>query len=217
MGSRQNFFEIQHRIGSFADKSKEQRCFFVQCATIDWDEIPDIITKEQLYRLCHISKTTALHLLRSGIIPCKRSDKKTHCYQIKKEDVRKYLEERAVLAEEFTAPVGWYCSGHKATKKEVPPVILEDMSDYYIDRLKAYPDVLTVQQIIVFTGYKKTAINNWCSKGWLKHFTKRRANMVPKVFFIEFLGSDHFRKIRRKTARHVKLLKGFRSWKSANS
>ena len=33
---------------------------------INWDSIPDVITKDQLYQICHISKSTALYLLRSG-------------------------------------------------------------------------------------------------------------------------------------------------------
>lgn len=28
---------------------------------INWDLIPDIITKDQLYQICHISKSTALY------------------------------------------------------------------------------------------------------------------------------------------------------------
>lgn len=54
---------------------------------INWDSIPDIITKDQLYRICHISKSTALYLLRSGKIPCEYTGKKTRCYKIKKSDV----------------------------------------------------------------------------------------------------------------------------------
>ena len=183
---------------------------------INWDEIPDIITKEQLYQICHISKATALYLLRSGKIPCEYSGKKTRCYRIKKEDIRKYLEERAIFPEAYSAPVGWYCGGHKEVPKEVPPVILEDMSDYYTDILSAHSDVLTVQQIANFTGYSKSAINRWCSKGWLRHFRRGRANMVPKVFLIEFLCSVHFRSINQKTAKHIELLKGFLQWKTAS-
>ncbi len=36
---------------------------------INWDAVPDVITKDQLYRICHISKSTALYLLQSGKIP----------------------------------------------------------------------------------------------------------------------------------------------------
>ena len=37
---------------------------------IDWDSVPDVMNKDQFYRLCHISKSTALHLLKSGKVPC---------------------------------------------------------------------------------------------------------------------------------------------------
>jgi len=75
---------------------------------IDWDSVPDVMNKDQFYRLCHISKSTALHLLKSGKVPCEWTGKKTRCYKIKKEDVRAYLEERAVYPELYSAPRGWY-------------------------------------------------------------------------------------------------------------
>lgn len=37
---------------------------------------PETISKEQLYRIAHISKATALHLLQNGLIPCKDTGKK---------------------------------------------------------------------------------------------------------------------------------------------
>jgi len=51
---------------------------------INWDSIPDVITKDQIYRICHISKSTALYLLQSGKIPCEYTGKRTRCYKIKK-------------------------------------------------------------------------------------------------------------------------------------
>ena len=54
---------------------------------IDWNSVPDVMNKDQFYRLCHISKSTALHLLKSGKVPCEWTGKKTRCYKIKKEDV----------------------------------------------------------------------------------------------------------------------------------
>ena len=41
---------------------------------INWDLIPEIITKDQLYKICHISKSTALYLLKSGKIPCEYNE-----------------------------------------------------------------------------------------------------------------------------------------------
>ena len=61
---------------------------------INWDDIPEVITKEQLYRICHISKSTALYLIKSGKIPCTDTGKKTRRYTIKKADVLAYLKER---------------------------------------------------------------------------------------------------------------------------
>lgn len=73
---------------------------------INWDEIPEILSKEQFYKLCHISKTTALHLLRNGIVPCSNSGMKTRCYKIKKVDVQEYLSKRAIFPEAYSAPSG---------------------------------------------------------------------------------------------------------------
>ena len=39
-------------------------------------EYPEVITKDQFYRIAHISKATALFLLQSGKVPYKDSGKK---------------------------------------------------------------------------------------------------------------------------------------------
>lgn len=44
---------------------------------INWDSIPDIITKDQLYQICHISKIQRLCICFSGKIPCEYTRKKT--------------------------------------------------------------------------------------------------------------------------------------------
>ncbi|MFQ7772434.1 MAG: helix-turn-helix domain-containing protein [Anaerovoracaceae bacterium] len=71
---------------------------------IKWDDIFDVIDKEQFYKICHISKSTARYLLQSGKVPCKYIGKRTRCYKIKKEDVIDYLKDRKVLAESCSAP-----------------------------------------------------------------------------------------------------------------
>lgn len=67
--------------------------------SVNWDSVPDVLTKDQFYQLCHISKSTALYLLRSGKVPCEWTGKKTRCYKIKKEEVKTYLEKRGVFPE----------------------------------------------------------------------------------------------------------------------
>lgn len=43
-------------------------------------QYPKTMSKDQLYRVAHISKATALYLLQSGAIPCKDTGKKTRRY-----------------------------------------------------------------------------------------------------------------------------------------
>ena len=106
---------------------------------INWDSIPDIITKEQLYQICHISKSTALYLLRSGKIPCEYTGKKTRCYKIKKADVITYLEKRKVFPESYSAPTGWYKGNYTVKMKtEVPEQVLENMKLYYTELFAQY-------------------------------------------------------------------------------
>ena len=180
---------------------------------IDWDALPEVISKEQFYRICHISKTTARHLLVSGKVPCKNSGKKTRCYQIKKSDVQNYLLERDIYPETYSAPVGWYCSGRKKAAQTVPPAVLEDMHMYYTEQLQAYPDVMLTKDLQTFTGYAKATVNGWCSKGWLRYIRKGRANLTPKVFLVDFLCSLNFRAINQKSDLHRRMLVGFSGWR----
>ena len=61
-------------------------------------DYPPIISKDQLYRICHISKRKATWLLENGIIPCEDSGKKTRRFKIRIIDVIQYLENIRKLA-----------------------------------------------------------------------------------------------------------------------
>lgn len=36
---------------------------------VNWDSVPEVMNKEQFFRICHISKSTALHLLKAARCP----------------------------------------------------------------------------------------------------------------------------------------------------
>ena len=176
---------------------------------INWNEVPDVITKEQFYRICHISKSTALYLLKSGAVPCEYSGKKTRCYKIKKDDVKKYLESKGKFPEIYAAPRGWY-----ANSPTKPPCALsEDTANklyaYYTKLLSDYKDVIFAQDIVKLTGYAKATINGWCAKGRLKSFEKDNKYYIPKVFLAEFFCSTYFRSIIRKTSWHIQTVNEF--------
>ena len=180
---------------------------------INWDSIPDIITKDQLYQICHISKSTALYLLRSGKIPCEYTGKKTRCYKIKKSDVITYLEKRKIFPESYSAPAGWY-KGNYSVKLEtkIPENALKNMRQYYTEMLAQYPDVMTATEVSTIIGYGKTTVNNWCRKGHLKAFKRNNMNHIPKVYLIEFCYSKYFRTITRKSDWHIRALQEFSRW-----
>ena len=51
---------------------------------IDWETVPDIITKEQVRCICHMSKSTAMYFLKSGKLHCTYSGKKNTMLQNQK-------------------------------------------------------------------------------------------------------------------------------------
>ena len=77
-------------------------------------EYPETISKDQFYRIAHISKATALHLLQHGLVPCKDTGKKTRRYTIRTDDVIFYMIDRELHPEVYHAPDNWYQgrSGH---------------------------------------------------------------------------------------------------------
>ena len=177
---------------------------------VNWDSVPEVMNKEQFFRICHISKSTALHLLKSGKVPCEWSGKKTRCYKIRKEDVKAYLEERAIFPELYSAPKGWYGTHYVARlSKELPEDTLRQMHGYYEKLLRKYPDVVTVKDVVTLTGYPLTTVHNWCSRGSLKAFQKGLKFCIPKIFLVDFFCSLTFRSITRKSLWHIQTLNEF--------
>lgn len=164
---------------------------------ISWDEVPVVITKEQLWKLCHISKNTARILLQSGKIPCIYSGGKTRCYKILKKDAITYIANRDVFPEYYAVSDGSYAtsSRHRISSARIRE-IKEDMHDYFAYLLRKYPDVLGNEMISSITGYSKTAINNWCKEGYLRHFVVKSRNiqLSRPILVIANLGrwNGHF-------------------------
>jgi intergrase/recombinase len=65
---------------------------------------PEFVTKDQLYRICHISKKTALYYLENGVIPCIDSGKKTRRYKIAIKDIIFFLQDRDKNPEKYYLP-----------------------------------------------------------------------------------------------------------------
>ena len=177
------------RVKSMKKKSKYQLLYKLY---------PAVITKDQFYRICNISKKTAAHLLDNGLVPCVNSGKKTRKYKIKLEDVIEYLETREKDPGRYAAPSGWYKNYGKPDEKDLlmTPANIRKISAHYLKKLTKYPDVLSVNQLSSLTGYSTTTLLKWINKGAIKHLDMGNRYLVPKEWLLEFLSGPEFMKAR---------------------
>ncbi len=75
------------------------------------EQHPEIIFKDQFYRICRISKRKARWLLENGIIPCEDSGKQTRRFRIRLDNVITFLEQRDTGLLQDEIPVGVFSSG----------------------------------------------------------------------------------------------------------
>lgn len=178
---------------------------------------PDPMSRTDLRRACRIGTRTSLYLLQSGLVPCTHTGKKTRCYKIAKADVAEYLRRREREPEYYTAPSGWY-KNYPGRRPPARPLVqsinCEIVSRLLIRRcfeeqLAGSPDVLTAAQIARLTGYSAKTVSRWCSAGRLKSILRQPKYMVPKVWLLEFLASDDYNSICRKSGRHYAMIREF--------
>lgn len=168
------------------------------------DTYPETITKEQLYKLCHVSKKTAQHYLVNGIIPCVNTGKKTRQYIIRTADVVNFLELRDRDPEACLAPLGWYKQNATAYSPRVhSPAMQRKLKNALESILQNYPDVLTSAQVAEVTGYHHETIVRWCSQKKLEFFYIRRSYLIPKVSLVEYLTEKRCHAINDSAKEHI--------------
>ncbi len=107
-------------------------------------QYPEIMNKEQMRKVCHISKRTAHYLLQFNLIPHVCTGKKTRCYAIKKNDVIDFMINREVNPSRYIVPTSWYKYGNedvKPYKIRIQPPLPNDPQKtrrYYESKLAAY-------------------------------------------------------------------------------
>ena len=45
------------------------------------------------------------------------------------------------------------------------------MAAFYTEKLQGYPDVLSVKQVVKFTGYQSSSVIYWCKLNYLKAYS----------------------------------------------
>ena len=179
---------------------------------------PKTMSKDQFYRVAHISKATALHLLQNGLVPCKDSGKKTRRYTIKTNDVINYLQNRLLFPEKFLAADGWYekrsgnsksCSSGKDPLLALTPEQSELLRRYFEQEMIDYDDLIDVEQLSDFIGYGYSTIIYWCAEKKLKSFNVSNKYLIPKICAYEYLASPKAHCIRVKSFKHRMFIQDF--------
>lgn len=170
---------------------------------IDWNSIPDTISKDQFCKICHMSKKTATKYLGT-VIPCSDNGKKTHRYTINKTDLISFLERTSERQRISTITPVVRCSKTAFSNLPLSEQVTSSMHEYYEQLIKSERDILRVADICKITGYGKTIVNTWFLSGNLRYVVIRGAKHTTKENLIDFMSSDDFDKIFRKSDWHLR-------------
>lgn len=175
---------------------------------------PSYISKEQLCKICHISKRTALRLLEDGSIPCKSNGKQTRKFQIALADVEAFLLKIQARIKINPREARNVYRPMSAEMKSLLPHVITDW-------LEPYHDVLSVDEVVQITGYGSSSVVKWCKKEDLQHYCIGRKFFVPKTWLQEFMLSERFWGIHVKSHIHrqslVSLERAARSLRSSKT
>lgn len=172
-------------------------------------QYPHTMSKEQLYKLCHISKRVAKYYLDNGIIPCRNTGHATHKYEILTEDVIAFLRSRDKNPDRYHVSIR---SG-AGYKPIVRPSIKYDarvMRAYrqLLNRIvSTYPDLMTADMIAEMTGYSKKTVLLWTDFGIMRWFKDGSKYYVPKELALKQMLSEAFRTIINKSKKHYDIIR----------
>lgn len=189
-----------------------ERSFSMKYNKKEFEQYPEIMNKEQMRVACHISKRTALYLLQANLIPHTSTGKKTRCYSIKKKDIIAFMCDREINPDKYIAPKNWYRSNktsHSGPSIRIHPELSqtpEMFHQFYESMLSSFPDVMNVAQVVSFTGYNRRTVCQWIRLKKLRALQLSNKLMIPRNCLIEWLCSEEYDQIIRKSKIHIDML-----------
>ena len=189
-------------------------------------QYPKHISLDQLYRICKISKRSALYLIQNGIIPATETSKKTWRYKISIDDVITYLNLRDKLGSMI--PPGAASSRSKSrmdgmisNRESFSQMIKKgqewEIAEYFKYIYTDYDDVLGTAEIVEMTGLNKSTILKLLKSGRIKSLSNKPIYRIPKKYLLEFVVTRRFIEAKTKSELFKKILGGFEIWKNAKS
>ena len=190
--------------------SIDQERIFMKYSYEEIAKLPDKLSLEDFRVVCHISKRTARYYLQSGLVICENNGKKTHCYIIQKRDLIAALKEFEEHPCKFYIPKEFYNGGkyHKGKMHILTYLPDDDIKSsvtkaYYEKKMEDLPDLLCSAQVADVTGYDQKTIRTWCVEKRIKYLSIHPRVWIPKEFFMNFLLSEEYNNIPRKSQTHL--------------
>ena len=147
---------------------------------------PDPMGRTDFRKACRIGTRTSIYLLQIGLVPCENTGKQTRWY-------KNYPNHK---------PPAFSLNGAllltDATRQRV--------RRWYENLLARQPDVLDAHQKARITGYASRTVSRWCTEGRLKSFPYQHSYKVPKEWLLEFLTSEDYNSITRKSKEHYAMI-----------
>ena len=167
---------------------------------------PEEISKEQLCRLCHISKRVAKYYLDNGVIPCRNNGQATHTYAIKTRDAITFLRRRNACPGAFRVSIRSGCKPFVHPSIRYTRRVMQVYRRLLEELARPYPDLMTVQMIAEITGYSAKTIRTWTAFGHIRWFRNGSQNYAPKELVLAHMMSEEYRSIANRSWKHDKLV-----------
>lgn len=186
-----------------------------------WEQYPEYVTSNQLYKICQIAKRSAKYLLVNGIIPCEDSGKKTRRYKIALNDIIAYLEKRDKTLNTMI-PRGCVNSRRKTPRSPrvslsalLSPGSESELKRYFEYIYADYPDIVKAHDVTEMTGLSHKTVMELLNKKEIQSWFVASKYIIPKEFVLAFVVSPRFINMKSNSANFNKILGGFEIWKNA--
>ncbi|MGI6777094.1 MAG: hypothetical protein ACOX7R_03410 [Acetivibrionales bacterium] len=120
------------------------------------DRYPEYVTQKEMCSILGICTSTAYSIQKKGIIPFE--------YVNTPEGRRQRIKIADILLYQY----------QKMCFREIENEYVEGLRLYYQKQLQDYPQLLLVSDVMRFTGYGKTTVNNWILRNELKSLTVQK-------------------------------------------
>ncbi len=165
------------------------------------DHYPEYVTQKEMCKILGICTSTAYSIQKKGLIPFE--------YVNTPEGRRQRIKITDILLYQYKKMC--FCEWENE--------FVKNLRNYYQKQLRDFPQLLLVSDIVRFTGYGKTTVNNWILRNELKpltyknkriqSFNRGKGSLITKDAFLDFLTGTYYRSITRKSSIHKEQTKQY--------